>query len=206
MPRRSKEEAEKTRRRILASALSLFAKKGYEHTTFTDIAARLKLTKGAVYWYFESKEALLVELVRLALKRFQADLDRAMPKGELTFPVVARMMVDIASSIVQDPRGRDFFTLIHGQLRWTDASMSNVRAQLLAGRMIGPREAFRTALENDRSAGRVRSGLDTLAVASAATALWDGLVKARIDGFLECDLTITLENFYVNMWKSFQPS
>ena len=71
MPRKTKEEAEKTRARILASALSLFVKKGYEHTTFTDIAARLKLTKGAVYWHFASKEALLVELVDRALQKFR---------------------------------------------------------------------------------------------------------------------------------------
>ena len=42
MPRKAKAEAEKTRARIMASALALFAKKGYERTTFTDIAARLK--------------------------------------------------------------------------------------------------------------------------------------------------------------------
>ena len=44
MARRAKEEAERTRTRILASALALFAKKGSAQTTFTDIAARLKLT------------------------------------------------------------------------------------------------------------------------------------------------------------------
>ena len=63
MPRKAKEEAEKTRARILASALDLFTKKGYEHTTFTDVAAKLKLTKGAVYWYFATKEELLIALV-----------------------------------------------------------------------------------------------------------------------------------------------
>ena len=47
MARRTKEEAEKTRKRIMASALSLFAKRGYDRTTFNDIAARLGLTKGA---------------------------------------------------------------------------------------------------------------------------------------------------------------
>ena len=52
MARRTKEEAEKTRKRIMASALSLFAKRGYDRTTFNDIAARLGLTKGAVYWHF----------------------------------------------------------------------------------------------------------------------------------------------------------
>ena len=71
MARRRKEDAEKTRRRILASALSLFVKKGYEKTTFNDIAARLKMTKGAVYWHFESKERLLVELVEEALVKFR---------------------------------------------------------------------------------------------------------------------------------------
>ena len=83
MARRRKEDAQKTRTRILASALSLFSKKGYEHTTFTDIAARLKMTKGAVYWHFASKEALLEELVRLALKKFRRQIDELMPHGEL---------------------------------------------------------------------------------------------------------------------------
>ena len=46
MARRSKVDAEKTRSRILETALALFVKKGYEHTTFTDIAARMKMTKG----------------------------------------------------------------------------------------------------------------------------------------------------------------
>ncbi|MBQ6914751.1 MAG: TetR family transcriptional regulator, partial [Kiritimatiellae bacterium] len=54
MAKKTREDALKTRTRILASALSLFARKGYDHTTFNDIAARLKLTKGAVYWHFES--------------------------------------------------------------------------------------------------------------------------------------------------------
>ena len=75
MARRRKEDAEKTRRRILASALSLFVRKGYERTTFNDIAARLKMTKGAVYWHFESKERLLVELVEEALAKFRRQLD-----------------------------------------------------------------------------------------------------------------------------------
>lgn len=204
MPRRSKEEAERTRQRILASALSLFAQKGYEHTTFNDISARLKLTKGAVYWHFKSKEALLVELVHLALERFHRVVEQSMPKGELTFPAVAKMMVSTAEMLVSDARGCAFFILMHGQLRWTDASMANVRTQLMSDDRLGPKAVFRRALDCDKAAGRVRAGVDSIAVASAATALWDGLVKARIDGFLECDLLVTLENFYANMWKSIQ--
>lgn len=89
MSKKTKEEAEKTRRRILASALVLFSRRGYDRTTFNDIAARLKLTKGAIYWHFESKEAVLIELVRLALERFHRQIESVMPEGELSFPLVA---------------------------------------------------------------------------------------------------------------------
>ena len=107
MARRTKEEAAKTRARILASALSLFAKKGYTHTTFTDIAARLELTKGAVYWHFESKEALLVALLDEMLAKFRRQISELLPSGEdsfdgLSFPGVADMMVRTAAQIIGD--------------------------------------------------------------------------------------------------------
>ena len=129
MARRRKEDAEKTRRRILASALSLFVRKGYERTTFNDIAARLKfndiaarlkMTKGAVYWHFESKERLLVELVEEALAKFRRQLDEMMPTGELTFPAVADVMIKNAMHMVDDPKSAEFFRLMKCQIKWSD--------------------------------------------------------------------------------------
>ena len=202
MPRKTKEEAEKTRARILASALSLFVKKGYEHTTFTDIAARLKLTKGAVYWHFASKEALLVELVDRALQKFRRQIEELMPTGELTFPAVADMMVKNAETLVADPRGCAFFRLMKCQIRWSDKSMDSVRADLLTDDMFGPREAFRRAVANDIAAGRVSASVDAEEVAVVSMAIWDGLVQARIDHFLECDLRLTLNHAYGAIWKA----
>lgn len=48
---------------ILAEAARLFAKKGVEGTSLTDIAKALGMTRGAIYYYFENKEALLDALV-----------------------------------------------------------------------------------------------------------------------------------------------
>ena len=163
MARKRKEDAQRTRTRILASALSLFAKKGYEHTTFTDIAARLKMTKGAVYWHFESKEALLVELVNLALGKFRRQLEELMPHGELTFPKVADMMVRNAMQLVEDPKGTAFFQLMKCQIKWSDASMAKVREDLLANTQSGPMQAFRDAVKADIAAGRARPDVDATA-------------------------------------------
>ena len=201
MARKRKEDAQKTRTRILASALSLFAKKGYEHTTFTDIAARLKMTKGAVYWHFESKEALLVELVNLALGKFRRQLEELMPHGELTFPKVADMMVRNAVQVVEDPKGTAFFQLMKCQIKWSDASMAKVREDLLANTQSGPMQAFRDAVIADIASGRVRADVDADEVATVAIALWDGLVQSRIDHFLVRDLGQTLSHAYEAIWN-----
>ena len=202
MSRKSKEEAEKTRARILASALSLFVKRGYEKTTFTDIAARLKMTKGAVYWHFETKESLLVALVTEMLEKFQRRLGEFLPKGELTFRAVAGMMVQSAERIVHELKCAAFFMLMKTQIKWGADSMSATREKLMSRSMNGPYHTFIKAVENDIAAGRVRKGVNPVAVASVAVSVWDGLVQSKIERFLECELGRTLHNTYEAMWNS----
>ena len=202
MSRRTKEEAERTRARILASALSLFVKRGYEKTTFTDIAARLKMTKGAVYWHFETKETLLVELVREMMEKFQHRLEESLPKGELTFRAVAEMMVQTATRITEDPKGAAFFMLMKTQIKWGVDSMAETREKLLSRSMNGPYHTFIRAVENDIAAGRVRAEVDPVAIAAVAVSMWDGLVQAKIERFLECELATTLRNTYEAMWNA----
>lgn len=49
---------------LLASALRLFVSQGYRSTNLEQISGEAKLTKGAVYFYFKSKEAVLIELLK----------------------------------------------------------------------------------------------------------------------------------------------
>ena len=209
MARRTKEEAEKTRTRILASALALVAKKGYERTTFNDIAARLKLTKGAVYWHFASKEALLAALVdemfvmfgrQVAELRVQNGLEPG--SDGLTFPAVAKLMVQNAEKVVESPKMAAFFRLMKCQIKWSDTSMAQMREDLLKNTRFGPLQAFRSAVQSDVRAGRAKGDVDVDQVAAVCIAIWDGLVQNRIDRFLQCDLTDTLRNAYEAVWNS----
>ena len=47
-----------TREQIVQAAASLLAHKGYEATSLDDVAAEAGITKGTVYYHFDSKEAL----------------------------------------------------------------------------------------------------------------------------------------------------
>lgn len=52
------------RDKLLDAALAVFSELGFEQATLNDVAERIGVTKGCFYHYFESKEQLLVELVR----------------------------------------------------------------------------------------------------------------------------------------------
>ena len=52
---------------VLDAALALFVERGFAATRVEDIAARAGLSKGAVYLYFPSKEAILEGLVKRAV-------------------------------------------------------------------------------------------------------------------------------------------
>jgi AcrR family transcriptional regulator len=55
----SETKGESTRRRVLAAALELFRRKGFERTTMRDIARSCGMSLGAAYHYFPSKDALV---------------------------------------------------------------------------------------------------------------------------------------------------
>lgn len=71
-----KEQKERRRQEIIYAALELFVSKGYAATKITDIAKRVNMSTGLLFHYFESKEKLYEELVRMGLEGTQY------PKGQ----------------------------------------------------------------------------------------------------------------------------
>lgn len=77
------EQRQESIEKLLDAALHLFVSLGYSTTNLDQIAGAAGLTKGAVYFYFRSKETVLVEL----LKRVQiVALDRAIEVVEQAGP------------------------------------------------------------------------------------------------------------------------
>jgi len=64
--RRTKAEATETRASILAAAEQLFFEKGVANSTLDEIATAAGVTRGAIYWHFESKSDLFLELYNAA--------------------------------------------------------------------------------------------------------------------------------------------
>jgi AcrR family transcriptional regulator len=52
--------AEDTRRKIYEAAMEMFREKGFEETTMRDIAAKAGVALGGTYYYFSSKDAIVL--------------------------------------------------------------------------------------------------------------------------------------------------
>ncbi|WP_288605506.1 TetR/AcrR family transcriptional regulator [uncultured Treponema sp.] len=72
-----------TKEQIIETALELFSQNGFLGTSMSDIASQLKITKGALYKHYESKQQILEQIIERMAK---LDLERAkkyeMPETE----------------------------------------------------------------------------------------------------------------------------
>lgn len=89
-----------TRDRIVASALALFARRGYAATSIQDIVSAAEVTKPALYYYFDSKAAL-----------YQAIVDRAHEERFQLMQATVGKDGDIRSQLVELIAGRFEFLL-----------------------------------------------------------------------------------------------
>ena len=75
MARRAIPKSEETRRRILASALKVFRERGFEAATMREIAAAAGVAVGAAYYYFDSKDALVMAFYEQAQEEMAPALE-----------------------------------------------------------------------------------------------------------------------------------
>src|SRR5437773_1034349 len=62
------------RAEICRTAAQIFRDRGYDATSVSDIARALGITKAGLYYYFESKEALLLEITNYGLDRVRDEV------------------------------------------------------------------------------------------------------------------------------------
>jgi AcrR family transcriptional regulator len=71
-------KSEETRGRILAAALEVFRGRGFNEATMREIAAAAGVAVGAAYYYFDSKDALVMAFYQQAQDEMAPELERIM--------------------------------------------------------------------------------------------------------------------------------
>jgi TetR/AcrR family acrAB operon transcriptional repressor len=112
--RRTKEEAAQTRRRIMAAALRTFNRRGIARTTMEHIAEAAGVTRGAIYWHFSDKRALLGAIredVSLPLID-RADFTLLYDRETEPLERIERFLTDLVRAVEEDSRTRLAFNVM----------------------------------------------------------------------------------------------
>lgn len=74
-------KSEETRARILASALRIFRERGFEAATMREIATDAAVATGAAYYYFDSKDAIVMAFYEHAQTDMTPVIDAALTRA-----------------------------------------------------------------------------------------------------------------------------
>jgi AcrR family transcriptional regulator len=117
------------RNEILDAALGLIDTLGYDRMTVNDLLAKLGISRGAFYHYFETKQSVLEALV----ERMSADAVRALrpivEDPELSAIDKLRRYFEVSAQV----KGANKATIVTTSSAWFDDSNSLIRQKLTTG-------------------------------------------------------------------------
>ncbi|MBU0588436.1 MAG: TetR family transcriptional regulator [Gammaproteobacteria bacterium] len=113
MVRKTKEDAEQTYAMLLEAAEHVFFEKGVARTTLNDIATAAGVTRGAIYWHFKDKGALLRALFEQAMLPVEAMLVELVTCSEKDPLAALRYMcVHALTNLDQSPKQQRIFSIM----------------------------------------------------------------------------------------------
>jgi len=101
---------------VLQTAAKLFLEAGYRKTSMRELAARLEITKPALYYYFRNKEEILVECYRAGIAAIEGLLDAAVVNNADGLTKVQAFVHAYATAVVSFDFGRCVATLDDSEL------------------------------------------------------------------------------------------
>jgi len=143
-----------TREHIIRVAVHLFAVKGYTQTGMEEIAKEVGITKPAVYYYFESKEKLLMAILD-NIHDLQIRIMTGLIKKNLALPdLIEETIREVIRFLNERP---DWFRLM---FRLSAADVDLPRFVDLKKHHLEDHERFHALLEPALPGTRLRPGID----------------------------------------------
>ncbi len=176
MVRRTKEEAQETRNRLLDAAEVLFQAQGVSQTSLQQIANQAGATRGAIYWHFKDKAALfnaMMERVKLPMEAAVAQA--ASGEHDDSLADVEAQMVEALRIMTTDPQVRTVFEIATHKVEYTQ-EMESVQQRHMNSRSACLVD-FEKAMVADAARAKIQLPMPAADAAQGLHALISGLIQ-----------------------------
>jgi AcrR family transcriptional regulator len=164
MVRQARSEA--TRRKIITSAVELFNEIGYPATGLGDIIERAEMTKGALYYHFDSKESLATAIIEEGSIRLSEAFNNIAASSAPALENIIHGVFVVADLLSTDQVARSGTQLLRAFGEFNDAA-----ARTYSGWVEEMTERSRQAIEE----GDLRAHLDPHSVGETIVGLMLGV-------------------------------
>ena len=171
--RSNRERREESIESVLDAARLLFVSRGYQATSTADIARRAGLTKGALYFYFKDKQALVNELLQRSERTLYRPFFARLEKDSGTADEKIIRLLNWLAKIAAENRDDLLLPLLislefQGQENPALERVDELR-HFMKRRLV-------KVIEQGRAEGSMRSDLSAQAFADTIMAFADGLL------------------------------
>jgi AcrR family transcriptional regulator len=167
MPKMYPGYRDEVRKKIVAEASSRFMEKGYSATTMDDIAARLGVTKAAIYQYYKSKVDLFAAVAEHQRQELAGILERSFEGRELMQG--ASVLFDSLQDYI------NWSMEMYTDVMAVAVHNENIRTILREDR-YGDLDVIERFIEGQKTKGLIHSSIDSRVLAVACDALIYGLM------------------------------
>lgn len=181
MARKTKAEAERTYHALLNSATNLFIRQGVAKTTLNHIALEAGMTRGAIYWHFDNKGAVIqalwernASILHETFTNELKNLDPALPARH--FRHVIKQLV---RSVVDQPEIGQVIRIVMHSVEFTEEQTDLQRFLNNKHQLI--HEAMELALETLHQCGALRSRLPPRLLAQSTLCYLLGLIHVYLE-------------------------
>jgi len=172
MPKVTLEYGQQQRERIIEGSAEAFARGSYRLTTIDEIAEKLKLSKGAIYLYFKSKEELFAAVFETFIERRVSEIKQVCSGNEGVF----RKLEAVLDQFVALLSNKDYvFCRI-----WLESYLEGPRIPALQSlKNTSQQQLYQTVyalLAEGQQQGAIKAELDIISITKVILATCDGLI------------------------------
>ena len=152
----------------IQAAASVFSEKGFHGASTADIAERLGIKQGSLYYYFDSKEEALEDVCLYGLQQYVENMDAIAARDE---PFEARLFA-VVSNHLGSYRTKSEALKVHNDERLYLPLERRRRLKALGSRY---RKQLETIINDGVAAGSVRDTIDSHFMAQSVIGMCNGL-------------------------------
>jgi len=127
--RRTKEDAEQTRLKIIAAALELFSRNGYSNTTLAMIAEAAGFSRGPIYWHFKSKDELYEAVLAYSQTPLEQLIARSRKLADEPLAALEHFIDDWFRLLLEDRWYRQSFEILLNKTELTAQMASTLKRE-----------------------------------------------------------------------------